>query len=246
MQQPDLILVVIPTYQERDGIAACVTQVLQQDDRIRVLVVDDNSPDGTSDLVLSLAAANPKVQLRSRQHKGGIGPAYLDGFGLALAQNPAAVVQMDADLSHDPRELRSLITPILDGSADLVIGSRRINGGSTEGWGRWRNRLSRFGSTYARLLLRIRIKDSTSGYRAWHPALLQHLSSSSTIASGYGFQVEMAYRAVQVGGVVTEVPITFRERETGRSKMTLGIAVEAAWIVLRLAVTRNPLAKFKR
>jgi dolichol-phosphate mannosyltransferase len=245
MQQPDSILVVIPTYQERDGIAACVTQVLQQDDRIRVLVVDDNSPDGTSEMVLGLAAANPRVQLRSRRHKGGIGPAYLDGFGVALAQSPAVVVQMDADLSHDPRELRSLIAPILDGSADLVIGSRRINGGTTEGWGRWRNALSNFGSTYARILLRIRVKDSTSGYRAWRPALLQHLSSSSTIASGYGFQVEMAYRAVEVGGVVTEVPITFRERETGRSKMTLGIAVEAAWIVLRLAVTRNPLAKFK-
>jgi dolichol-phosphate mannosyltransferase len=245
MQKPDSILVVIPTYQERDGIAACVNQVLQQGNQIRVLVVDDNSPDGTSDMVLSLAAANPKVQLRSRQHKGGIGPAYLDGFSVALAQNPAVVVQMDADLSHEPRELRSLIAPILDGSADLVIGSRRIAGGSTEGWGCWRNRLSRFGSTYARLFLRIRIKDSTSGYRAWRPALLQHLSSSSTIASGYGFQVEMAYRAVQVGGVVTEVPITFRERETGRSKMTLGIAIEAAWIVLRLAVTRNPLARFK-
>jgi dolichol-phosphate mannosyltransferase len=246
MQQSESILVVIPTYQERDGIAACVTQVLQQDDRIRVLVVDDNSPDGTRDMVLSLADANPKVQLHSRPRKSGIGPAYLDGFLIALAQSPAVVVQMDADLSHDPRELRSLIAPILHDSADLVIGSRRIDGGTTAGWGRWRNWLSRFGSTYARIFLRIRIKDSTSGYRAWRPALLQHLSSSSTVASGYGFQVEMAYRAVQVGGVVTEVPITFREREVGRSKMTLGIAIEAAWIVLRLAVTRNPLAKFKR
>jgi len=246
MQRPESILVVIPTYQERDGIAACVTQLLQQDDRIRVLVVDDNSPDGTRDMVLSLAAANPKVQLRSRRRKSGIGPAYLDGFLIALAQSPAVVVQMDADLSHDPRELQALIAPILDGSADLVIGSRRIDGGTTEGWGRWRNRLSRFGSTYARLLLRVRIKDSTSGYRAWRPALLQHLSSSSTVASGYGFQVEMAYRAVQVGGVVNEVPITFRERQVGRSKMTLGIAIEAAWIVLRLAVTRNRLPKFRR
>ena len=246
MQQRDSILVVIPTYQERDGIVACVTHVLNQDDRIHVLVVDDNSPDGTRDMVLSLAAANPKVQLRSRQHKRGIGPAYLDGFLIALAQSPAVVVQMDADLSHDPRELLALIAPILDGSADLVIGSRRVDGGTTAGWGRWRNRLSKFGSIYARLLLRVRIKDSTSGYRAWRPALLQHLSSSSTVASGYGFQVEMAYRAVQVGGVVIEVPITFRERQIGRSKMTLGIAIEAAWIVLRLAVTRNPLAKFRR
>ena len=246
MQRPESILVVIPTYQEHDGIAACVAQVLQQDDRIRVLVVDDNSPDGTGDMVLDLSAKNPKVQLRSRRRKGGIGPAYLDGFGVALTQGPAAVVQMDADLSHDPGELRELVAPILDGAADLVIGSRRIDGGTTEGWGRWRNWLSRFGSTYARVLLRITVKDSTSGYRAWRPALLQHLSSSSTIASGYGFQVEMAYRAVQVGGVVTEVPITFRERQVGQSKMTLGIAIEAAWIVLRLAVTRNPLAKFRR
>ena len=246
MQQRDSILVVIPTYQERDGIVACVTHVLKQDDRIHVLVVDDNSPDGTRDMVVSLAASNPKVQLRSRRHKRGIGPAYLDGFNIALTQNPAVVVQMDADLSHDPHELRSLIAPILDSSADLVIGSRRIDGGTTAGWGRWRNRLSKFGSVYARLLLRVRIKDSTSGYRAWRPTLLQHLMGTSTVASGYGFQVEMAYRTIQVGGVVTEVPITFRERQIGSSKMTLGIAIEAAWIVLRLAVTRNRLPKYKR
>jgi len=245
MQQPDQILVVIPTYQERDGIAACVEQVLRQDARLGVLVVDDNSPDGTGEMVLSLAKADPRVQLLSRRHKDGIGPAYLEGFGVAQANNPAVIVQMDADLSHDPRELTALITPILLGTADLVIGSRRVAGGSTQGWSRFRNLLSQFGSIYAQVILRIPVKDSTSGYRAWNPALLQHLSQRSTIASGYGFQVEMAYRAVQVGGVVTEVPITFRERLVGRSKMTVGIAVEAAWIVLRLAFTKNPLKRFR-
>ena len=154
MQETSLILVVIPTYQERNGIAACVEQVLRQGAQFGVLVVDDNSPDGTREVVLSLADADPRVQLLSRRHKSGIGPAYLEGFGVALANKPAVIVQMDADLSHDPRELSALIVPILSGTADLVIGSRRVAGGSTEGWSRFRNLLSQLGSIYAQVILR--------------------------------------------------------------------------------------------
>jgi dolichol-phosphate mannosyltransferase len=238
MEHRKPIVVVIPTYQERDGIAPCLAQVLDQSDQLQILVVDDNSPDGTGALVRDIASREPRVSLLSRGVKEGIGPAYLAGFATACAGDPAAVVQMDADLSHDPAELLALVAPILNGSADLVIGSRRIPGGETRGWGRFRNALSHFGSTYARLLLRIPIRDATSGYRAWNPALVQRLSRGVTFASGYGFQIEMAFRAIRSGAMVREVPITFRERQIGRSKMTLRIALEAAWIVIRLAMTK--------
>ncbi len=231
---PEGVVIVIPTYNERDTIEACVRAIARVGTPAALIVVDDRSPDLTRDVVLDLRRQFPWVQLAERRSKDGLGPAYLHGFSLALAQPASVIVQMDADLSHDPRQLKRLIKPIITGRADLVVGSRRVPGGATVGWSRRRNLLSSWGSLYARTLLWLPAHDATSGFRAWKPAALRPLITRPTGANGYGFQIEMLHRAARAGCSIREVPITFRERTIGVSKMTGGIAREAAWIVLRL------------
>lgn len=242
---PDGVVIVIPTYNERGTIEACVRAIARVGTPTKLIVVDDRSPDLTRDVVLDLRRQFPWVRLEERRSKDGLGPAYLHGFSLALAQPASVIVQMDADLSHDPRQLKRLIMPIISGRADLVVGSRRVPGGSTVGWSRRRNLLSSWGSLYARTLLWLPAHDATSGFRAWKPAALRPLITRSTGANGYGFQIEMLHRAARAGYSVREVPITFQERTIGVSKMTGGIAREAAWIVLRLLAT-TIRARFRR
>ena len=231
---------VIPTYQERESIIPLLTRLRSVYPGAVIFVVDDNSPDGTAMSVLEMSKSDKDVRLISRQTKQGIGPAYHEGFASALECSPSVVIQLDADGSHDPTEATRLIKPIVDGEADLVIGSRRVHGGATIGWGRLRNALSRFGSAYARLLLRIKVHDATSGYRAWSPTLLRNAIKTDTYANGYGFQIEMTWRARQLGATLVEVPISFRERTQGSSKMTASIALEAALLVIALVGRRFP------
>lgn len=230
----DGVVIVIPTYNERRTIEACILSIARHGTPSALIVVDDRSPDLTRDVVIELGRRLPWVHLAERGRKDGLGPAYLHGFKLALMKQASVIVQMDADLSHDPAELDQLVHPIIEGQADLAIGSRRIHGGTTVGWSRRRNWLSVFGSMYARVLLGLPARDATSGFRAWKPEALQPLITTPTSANGYGFQIEMLHRAAQSGATVCEVPITFRERTMGISKMTGGIAREAAWVVLRL------------
>ena len=199
-----------------------------------LVVVDDSSPDGTGSVVAGLAADDPQVELLTRIDKEGLGRAYAAGFSRAIAFAPDVVVQMDADLSHDPDELPSLLAPITAGEADLVVGSRRVSSGATVGWSRWRNALSQFGGLYARVILRLGVADPTGGFRAWSTPTLIAATTTPTTAAGYGFQIEMLWRARRAGARIAEVPITFRERASGASKMTVRIAVEAALLVLLL------------
>ena len=237
------LVIVIPTYQECDAIPPLLFKLRVALPVAYLLVVDDNSPDGTADRVAEAARADSNIGLIVRQKREGLGPAYFEGFAAALLRSPSVIVQMDADGSHDPTEMVRLIVPILSGVAELVTGSRRIPGGGSVGWSRARNLLSIFGSTYARLLLRLATSDATSGYRAWHPDLLRKLIQEKTRADGYGFQIEMVWRAEQLGRGTVDTPITFRERTLGASKMHARIAVEAALLVLKLMWSKYPTTR---
>lgn len=195
-----------------------------------MLIVDDSSPDGTGDVAEALAAADVGLTVHHRPHKQGLGPAYADGFDRALSGGAEVVVEMDADFSHNPSDLPRLIEAVERG-ADLAIGSRYVPGGSTPDWPFFRRFLSRGGNTYARMLLGIPIRDATAGFRAFRADALRRLPYRSAEASGYGFQVEMAWRAHQAGLTVVEVPITFRDRQTGTSKMSGRIVAEAMRLV---------------
>ena len=194
-----------------------------------VLIVDDDSPDGTGAIATELAKRDARVEVLSRQVRQGLGPAYLAGFQRALDAGAEVVCQMDADLSHDPAALPDLLRAI--SAADLVIGSRYVTGGAIEDWGFLRRIVSRGGSIYARLLLRLPVHDSTGGFKALRKPLVEELTQATIAAQGYVFQIETTYRAAKAGFRIAEVPITFRDRRLGESKMTLGIALEAAWRV---------------
>ena len=219
------VLVVLPTYEERATIATVVTGVLAVGPNVDVLVVDDDSPDGTGEVVAALAEQEPRVRLLRRPAKLGLASAYLTGFGLGLERGYDVVVEMDADLSHRPDELPRL----LEATArhDLVIGSRYVEGGGVTNWSKLRLGLSRAGNAYARMALRVPVADSTSGFRAYRRRLLEVLVNEGIHSEGYAFQIELAYRAWRRGFSVGEVPITFREREHGHSKLSRGIVVEA-------------------
>ncbi|MFZ9269308.1 MAG: polyprenol monophosphomannose synthase [Candidatus Limnocylindrus sp.] len=240
MEAGEGVIIVIPTYQEADAILPLLAQLRVAIPKAYFLIVDDNSPDGTAQRVKAAARVDANLGLIVRQQKEGIGPAYCEGFLAALHRSPRVIMQMDADGSHDPTEAVRLYVPIIEGRADLVIGSRRVRGGSTMGWSRARNLLSKFGSSYVRFLLRLHARDATSGYRAWRPELLRAILGEALRADGYGFQIEMAWRAQQLGGIVIDAPITFRERVLGASKMRAGIALEAALLVLTLMRTSFP------
>lgn len=224
------VWVVLPTYNEAGNIERMVAALgpkLELDDR--VLVVDDNSPDGTGRIAGRLAASESRVAVLHRPRKEGLGPAYLAGFREALGGGAGRIVQMDADFSHDPAYLPRLLAASEE--ADLVIGSRYVHGGGITEWGRARRLLSRGGSIYARRTLGLEVRDLTGGFKCFRREVLETLDLDAVAASGYSFQVEMTWRTIAAGFSVMEVPITFRERDTGVSKMTPRIVAEAAWRV---------------
>jgi dolichol-phosphate mannosyltransferase len=214
----------MPTYNEAQSLASTVEGLLAEVVGVDVLIVDDNSHDGTPKIADSLSMTHPRVSVLHRPLKQGLGPAYIDGFRYAFSNGYQVVVEMDADGSHQASDLTSILGEM--NNADLVIGSRWIKEGSVQNWPVSRLFLSRFGNLYARLMLGTHIFDMTSGFRAYKAGFLEDLISSSVASQGYSFQVELAYRASK-SGVVKEVPITFVERSEGRSKMTLGIIFEA-------------------
>ncbi len=227
---PPDVTVVVPTYQEIENVATVVALLRRCE--IRVLVVDDSSPDGTGDLADLIAVDDPQVVVLHRPGKTGLGPAYVAGFEAALALGSDIVCQMDADLSHDPGDITRLVAAVVDG-ADVALGSRYVSGGGTAGWP-WRRRvLSQAGNRYVRMMLRLPVMDATSGFRAYRAAALAGLEPGSAQASGYAFQIEMTWRAYQQGLRIVELPITFTERCHGSSKMSLRIATEAIGLVTR-------------
>ena len=220
---------VLPTYNEAENIEAIVRAAMPNLAATgmdhRVLVVDDGSPDGTGDIADRLAAEIEAVQVLHRARKEGIGPAYLAGFAHAMANGADLLLEMDADFSHDPAELRRLIA-VAD-RADLVLGSRYVPGGGVTDWGLGRRLISRGGSLYAQILLGVPIHDLTGGFKCFRREVLERLDLAAVSTDGYGFQIEMTYRALRAGFRVEEVPITFRDRRVGASKMSARIALEA-------------------
>jgi len=233
------VVVVVPTYNERENLATLLKMVLGELPEAAVLIVDDNSPDGTGDLADDWAERNPeRIHVLHREGKEGLGAAYVAGFRLALAKWPEArfFIQMDADLSHDPRYLR----PMLDaaGEADVVIGSRYYQGVRVVNWPLHRLMISRFGTLYARLLTGLPCTDCTGGFKCFRREVLTGLNLSGIQSNGYCFQIEMNYRAWKQGFRMQDFPITFHEREHGRSKMSISIALEAVRVVTSIGVER--------
>jgi dolichol-phosphate mannosyltransferase len=225
---PDRVTVVIPTYNERENLPDISKAVTAHG--YDLLVVDDSSPDGTGDLADRLATEDPRISVLHRSSKEGLGPAYAAGFDRALEDGADIVIEMDADFSHDPADLPRLVAAIGDG-ADLAIGSRYVAGGSTPDWPLTRRVISKGGNLYARMMLGIPTRDATAGFRAFRAGALQSLPYREAQSSGYAFQVEMAMRAHEGGLKVVEVPISFRDRTRGTSKMGTGIVVEAMTLV---------------
>jgi dolichol-phosphate mannosyltransferase len=236
--------VVLPTYDEAENLPGIAAAILDALPGATLLVVDDASPDGTGVLADGLAAEDPRIQVRHRAGKQGLGRAYLDGFRVALDGGAAAIVQMDADWSHDPAVLPALIGPLEREEADLVIGSRYARGGRVEDWGLGRRLISRGGSLFARVVLGLRPFDLTGGFKAWRASTLGSIPFEGIHAGGYVFQIEMTHRASRAGARVAEVPITFRDRRVGRSKMSRRIIVEALLVVVRLRA-EELLARFR-
>lgn len=226
--------VVLPTYDEAENLPGIAAAILQNLPAATLLVVDDGSPDGTGQLADSMAAQDPRIRVRHRPGKAGLGRAYLDGFRVALDSGATSVIQMDADWSHDPAVLPSLLAPITNGEADLVIGSRYTKGGRVLDWGIGRRIVSRGGSLFARTVLGLTPHDLTGGFKAWRAGALGSIPFDGVHAGGYVFQIEMTHRASRAGVRVAEVPITFQDRRVGRSKMSRKIIVEALIVVLRL------------
>jgi dolichol-phosphate mannosyltransferase len=226
--------VVLPTYDEADNIRPVSAAILSALPDATLLVVDDGSPDGTGRIADELAASDRRIRVRHRAAKQGLGRAYLDGFAIALESGAAIVVQMDADFSHDPAVLPALIAPIVEDTADLVIGSRYTRGGGVVDWGIGRRLISRGGSLFARTVLGLGPRDLTGGFKAWRGATLVSVPFDGVHAGGYVFQIEMTFRASRAGARIREIPITFRDRRVGQSKMSRRIVVEALVVVVQL------------
>jgi dolichol-phosphate mannosyltransferase len=224
---------ILPTYNEAENIEALVRAALVQLERTgighTILVVDDGSPDGTGLIAERLSEELEPVRVLHRPRKEGLGRAYLAGFAIALEAGAELVLEMDSDFSHDPADLPRLIAAA--DTADLVLGSRYVPGGGITEWGSVRRLLSRGGSAYARILLGVPVRDLTGGFKCFHRRVLEAIELEDVHADGYGFQIELTYKAVRAGFSVTEVPILFRERRVGSSKMTARIALEAVWKV---------------
>jgi dolichol-phosphate mannosyltransferase len=232
------VLVIIPTYNERENLPLIVARVRASVPSAHILVADDASPDGTGQLADDLASADDHVRVLHRPGKQGLGAAYLDGFRWGLAHGFDVLVEMDADGSHQPEQLPSLLEPVAAG-ADLVLGSRWVPGGRVVNWPKHRELLSRGGNVYTRLALGIPLRDATGGYRVFHRRALETLQLDDVESQGYCFQVDLAWRAVQAGLRVEEVPITFVERAHGASKMSQTIVVEALWRVTQWGARRR-------
>jgi dolichol-phosphate mannosyltransferase len=232
---PERALVVVPTYNESDSIGIAIDRLFAAADRgVDVLVIDDSSPDGTAKVVAEISESDRRVHLLNRPSKQGLGTAYVTGFGWAMERDYPAVVEMDADLSHDPADVPRLLAALED--ADLAIGSRYVEGGEVKNWGRFRRALSGFGNFYARLWLGFDVRDSTSGFRAYRTELLTGGLLDDVRSEGYAFQIEMARRVRNAGGRIAEVPITFVERAAGKSKMSKRIVIEALISVTRWGI----------
>jgi len=232
---------ILPTYNEAENIEAIVSaagEVLARaaPEGYRVLIVDDGSPDGTGAIADRLAAELGWVQVLHRAEKNGIGPAYIAGFKHALASGAGYVMEMDSDFSHDPADLARLLDAVR-GGADLALGSRYVPGGGVSDWGLLRRFISEGGSTYARIVLGLHVKDLTGGFKCFRREVLQAIELDQVRSRGYAFQVELTYRAAQAGFRIVEVPIVFRDRQQGSSKMSWRIAAEAMWLV--------PLLRFR-
>ena len=229
---------VLPTYEEAENLEPFVAAVLPKlPADARVLIVDDNSPDGTGEIARRLEAEEERVRCLHRERKEGLGPAYIAGFRSALAEGAGLVIEMDADFSHDPAYLPRLLDAAQ--RADLVIGSRYVEGGGVRNWGRLRRAISRGGSAYARFILGVEVKDLTGGFKCFRREVLEAIDLDAVDARGYAFQIEMTYRALQAGFEVAEVPIVFRDREAGKSKMDSSIVGEAMWRVPRMRFGRR-------
>ncbi len=232
------IVVVVPTYNERPNLGTLVHAVLELGEAYRLIVVDDNSPDGTGHIADDLAARHAgRIEVLHRAAKRGLGPAYIAGFSRALELGPDLIAQMDADLSHDPAALPRLVEAARH--ADLVIGSRYVPGGGTSGWTLWRRVLSRLGGNYARAALGAPITDLTGGYKVWRRSTLARLDLPALRSDGYAFTIEATWRALQQGARVVEAPIVFTDRVAGTSKLSRRIVVEAAILVWKLRWERR-------
>jgi dolichol-phosphate mannosyltransferase len=232
------VLVIVPTYDERENLPRILGRIRAAVPGAHVLVADDASPDGTGDVADEWAARDDQVHVLHRPGKAGLGAAYIDGFRWGLAHGFEVLVEMDADGSHQPEQLPSLLERIDDG-ADLVLGSRWVAGGSVLNWSRYREVLSRGGNLYTRVALGVPLRDATGGYRAFRATALEKIGMDDVESQGYCFQVDLAWRAVQAGLRVDEVPITFVEREHGSSKMSQAIVAEALLRVTRWGVERR-------
>ena len=244
------VVVVIPTYNEVGNIATVIAGVMDVLPDASILVVDDNSPDGTADCVDEIAAGLPEgfpgfVKAHRRLRKSGLGAAYRDGFAVAFELGATICVQMDADLSHNPMYLPAIVSAV-DMGADASLGSRYIPGGQIENWPPLRRFLSRWGNRFAAGMLGLAINDATSGYRAYSRSILERMDFASVEAEGYGFQVEMSHRAVRCGGRIVEVPILFTDRVVGESKLTHHIIGEAFGLVVKLWFKDRVLRRFRR
>lgn len=227
------VVVCIPTYNERDNLAPITRAVLAADPRIEILVVDDNSPDGTGQLADELAAAEPRIRVLHREKKEGLGRAYLAAFRWALDAGYQFIMEMDADFSHDPRYLPQIIDTA-ERDADMVIGSRYVRGGGTVNWGIGRQIISQGGSIYARAILGIGVRDVTAGFVCFRRKVLETLPLDQVKSTGYAFQIELKYRALKAGFALREVPIVFEDRRVGQSKMSRKIFLEALTMVWKL------------
>jgi dolichol-phosphate mannosyltransferase len=235
--------VVVPTYNEAENLEPLMRALLgalatAAPDGHHVLIVDDSSPDGTGEIADRLAEEHDEIEVLHRTTKEGLGPAYIAGFGRALAGGAGYVIEMDADFSHDPADVGRLLAAAQDG-ADLVLGSRYVAAGAVVNWGKLRRVVSRGGSWYARRVLGLSVSDLTGGFKCFRAEALRTIGIDHVRSRGYAFQVELTYRAARAGLRIVEVPITFRDRERGDSKMSGRIALEAAWRVPQLRLRRR-------
>jgi dolichol-phosphate mannosyltransferase len=231
------VLVVIPTYNERENLGPIVARLHEAQPEVHALVVDDGSPDGTGELADQMAAADDRVHVLHRTEKAGLGAAYVAGFGWALERDYGVIVEMDADGSHGPEDLPRLLDALTD--ADLVLGSRYVPGGRVVNWPKYRELISRGGGLYSRLALGAKVRDITGGFKAFRREVLEKINIQSVASQGYCFQIDLTWRTIEAGFEVVEVPITFTERAIGQSKMSGNIVREALWRVTKWGARRR-------